>query len=479
MILLGRALMACSFLVALFIGRAQYSKYTDGNEAGKGVAPFSTFSFVMPSHSNIHQENSSSSNNNNNNNPPAPIVSSTQSCRIGNLEFHLLRLLPNVILAGAAKSGTTTLSKWLLEHPRVLPTKKLECHFFTTGIHPREMKPFLLVDGGDDDDDDDYYRNERNYTSFQISQEKEEKDANGKNREELICQLRKRYLHQWPNLSSLVVATHLNDDKQQLRPKQSTDKSSATLQNYFTFDKTPDYLYPSRVPALIRALLFDPILAAQVTHQVQPPLRPEIVVILRNPIDRAYSQYRQDQRMMREQHIPFETFVQRELQLLHEYGLTDFEYQIDSINNQESNITTTKNETNVSVENLDTLYDKVSDQLKGHNYLSRSLYATQLERWFRHGLGDDLLVLPYSWLASQPCHVYTRILEFAGMSPHDLSDHVLQKHFNRNTDVQYPLSNNTRNILQQFFALPNQALVDLLTQHNQTQDYEWGNLGFS
>lgn len=112
-------------------------------------------------------------------------------CKIGQLELKLPQA-PDIIIAGAAKSGTTTLANWLLEHPKVLPTKKLECHFLTAGIHPHEVDILL--------------NSENNQTS----------------REDLVCELRKRYLHQWPDLSQAI-----ND---------GFDKSLST-ERFFTFDK--------------------------------------------------------------------------------------------------------------------------------------------------------------------------------------------------------------------------------------------------
>jgi hypothetical protein len=57
---------------------------------------------------------------------------------------------PDLIVAGAAKWGTTTLSRWLLDHPSVIPAKRLENHFLTTGIHPHEVLLVLQASSTDD-----------------------------------------------------------------------------------------------------------------------------------------------------------------------------------------------------------------------------------------------------------------------------------------------------------------------------------------
>ncbi|CAB9522758.1 Carbohydrate (N-acetylgalactosamine 4-sulfate 6-O) sulfotransferase 15 [Seminavis robusta] len=346
------------------------------------------------------------------------------SCRMGSGFEVQLPQVPDLIIAGAPKCGTTTLAHWLLDHPKVLPTKKWECHFFTTGIHPREFEPLL------------------------------EGSSSGSNRHEkkdnLICELRKRYLHQWPALSP----TH---NKRGDGTSSSTRGKSMMHERHYTFDKTPDYLYPSRVPALIRALF------------AESEQRPKIVVLLRNPVERAYSHYRMGQRMMREEHVPFEDFISREIKLLREMGLF---VAHDEDSDPTTSIVGSKQE-QLSLPELDKLFDQVSDQLKGHNYLSRGLYAMQLERWFRHGLGDDLLVLPFPYLETQPEQVYSAILELVGMPTHTLSDELLHKQFNYNNALTDPLHNSTRNMLATFFHQANQDLVELLERHNHSQNYDW------
>ena len=252
----------------------------------------------------------------------------------------------------------------------------------------------------------------------------------------------------------------------------------------YTFDKTPDYLYPSRVPALIRALFAK-------SHP-----RPKIVILLRNPIDRAYSHYRMVQRILREEHVPFEEFIGRELSLLQEWGLlTDFQFNYYDLpassntflnnNNNNNNLQASssliadsnKKPSNHSLEELDQLYDQVSDQLQGHNYLSRSMYAMQLERWFRHGLGPDMMILPYAEMALHPAEVYAQVLEFVGMPFHQLSQDLLTKKFNYNSAVTEPLRNSTRSMLAKFFHGANQDLVELLKQYNHSSAaYDWQSL---
>jgi hypothetical protein len=354
----------------------------------------------------------------------------TFSCKIHKMNMTLPQA-PDLIIAGAPKCGTTTLAHWLLDHPSVLATKKWECHFFSTGIHPREFGLLLNI-------------------TTPYTQKDDALDT--ASRSDLICQLRKRYLRHWPDLIASISGTDANgilDKGDDLR--------------YFTFDKTPDYLYPSRVPALIRALF-------------GPKRLPKVLVLLRNTIDRAYSHYRMTQRLMREEHIPFEEFITRELHLLQELGLTDFQAEFDrepTTEQVQEAAATVATDRSFSLEEKDDLYDQVSDQLQGHNYLSRGLYAMQLERWFRLGFGEELLIIPYNELSQDPEGVYARILDFVGMPDHTLDSNVLNKKFNYNHEKQAPLKNSTRLWLQQFYHEANEDLAVLLEEHNRTLDYQW------
>ena len=132
--------------------------------------------------------------------------------------------------------------------------------------------------------------------------------------------------------------------------------------------------------------------------------------------------------------------------------------------------------TNFSLQQIDEVMDRVSDQLKGHNYLSRGLYAMQLARWFRRGLGEDMLIIPYPELEFHPEKVYSRVLEFAGMPSHALSQEILSEKFNFNDAITEPISTSTRQQLTTFFENSRAELVDLLKSHNKSQEWDWRTL---
>ncbi|MGD1809417.1 sulfotransferase domain-containing protein [Dapis sp. BLCC M126] len=45
------------------------------------------------------------------------------------------RKLPNFIIIGVMKSGTTSLYNYLIQHPQIIPAKKKEVHFFDKNFH--------------------------------------------------------------------------------------------------------------------------------------------------------------------------------------------------------------------------------------------------------------------------------------------------------------------------------------------------------
>lgn len=174
---------------------------------------------------------------------------------------------------------------------------------------------------------------------------------------------------------------------------------------------------------------------------------------------------------MREEHIPFEEFIQREIHLLREVGLSDFVW--DTTSPTQANKKSYGAPKELSLQQLDNLMDQLSDKLQGHNYLSRGLYAMQLERWFRHGLGQDMLVLPYPELESHPQQVYAKVLEFVGMPPHSLSQDLLHEKFNHNDAIADQMLNSTRLQLTTFFDQSKIDMMDLLKTHNKSFDYDW------
>jgi hypothetical protein len=100
------------------------------------------------------------------------------------------------------------------------------------------------------------------------------------------------------------------------------------------------------------------------------------------------------------------------------------------------------------------------------SYVTRGLYADQLERWFEHFPRDQLLVLRAEDLLARPAETYFEVLEFLGLQPHTLDEFV--RHNRPETPAPAPIAPELRARLQERFAEPNARLAALLGR-----DFGW------
>lgn len=92
-----------------------------------------------------------------------------------------------------------------------------------------------------------------------------------------------------------------------------------------------------------------------------------------------------------------------------------------------------------------------------HTYVSRGLYAEQLERWLALFPRAQLLVVTTEQLGARPAETYANVLQFLGTRPHELEDYP------RVFDREYPpMREETRKALVARFAEPNRRLEELL-----------------
>jgi len=92
-----------------------------------------------------------------------------------------------------------------------------------------------------------------------------------------------------------------------------------------------------------------------------------------------------------------------------------------------------------------------------YTYAARGRYAEQLERWLDVFPREQLLVLASEDLAGDTSGAYARVLEFLGAPPHDLDEYP------RVYRQQYgELRPETRRRLEEAFAEPNRRLYELL-----------------
>ena len=177
--------------------------------------------------------------------------------------------------------------------------------------------------------------------------------------------------------------------------------------------------------------LFHPAVPERVASTIPAAL---LVVLLRDPVDRAYSHYRKMRRMSLER-LSFEEALDAEEERLageEERLLADPRYR--------------------------------SRHHRRHAYVGRGLYADQLERWLAHFPREQLLVLRAEDFFERPAEIYAETLDFLGLRtwrPPDFEP--------RNPTTSSPLAPNLRARLEERFEEPNARLARLLGR-----DLRWG-----
>ena len=170
--------------------------------------------------------------------------------------------------------------------------------------------------------------------------------------------------------------------------------------------------------------LFHP-LAPERARAVVPNAK--LVALLRDPVERAYSQYQHEVALGREP-LSFEDALAAE-----------------------------EERTGGEVERLVADPRAFSRPWWGHTYAARGLYAEQLERWLAFFPREQLLVLTTDELGERPAETYASVLAFLGATQHELDDYP------RVFDRDYaPMRAETRAQLAARFAEPNRKLEALL-----------------
>jgi hypothetical protein len=176
---------------------------------------------------------------------------------------------------------------------------------------------------------------------------------------------------------------------------------------------TPGYIYHPHVPGRVASLY--------------PDMR--LIALLRDPIDRAYSQYH-NARLMSGETLPFEEAIEAE----EERVQREFDRVL-----------------------ADPTY--FSRPYMQFAYLHKSLYADQLERWLEHFSREQLLVLTTDELKRDRDAVFRRVSQFLELpewTPAGVEEPA------RNARSYEPLSPETRDRLAGYFDEPNRRLYALV-----------------
>lgn len=258
-----------------------------------------------------------------------------------------IRLLPDFLIIGAQRCGTTSLQRYLIQHPCVAPSFRKEVHFFD-----RNLKKGVA-----------WYR------------------------------------AHFPSMPYKYFVTTV------LRRRFLTGEASAA---YLFYPHAPKKIFET-VP------------------------RAKLIVLLRNPVDRAYSQY-QHEVSLKYETLPFDEAIEQEAHRLQ--------------GEKEKML-------------VDEGYDSYS--YRHHSYLSRGVYADQLAIWMNLFPKDQMLVLKSEDFFGRPSAAFHRVLRFLDLSPCELAEY---KPYNAR---EYASMNPaTRKRLMDYFEPHNRRLRELVGQ-----DFAW------
>jgi len=179
-----------------------------------------------------------------------------------------------------------------------------------------------------------------------------------------------------------------------------------------TGEATPYYLFHPAVPRRVADMLPDA----------------KLVAVLRNPVDRAYSHYAHSVKHGFET-ASFENALAREIDLIEE-GRSPADRVDDSYFHQH------------------------------HTYVSRGIYAPQLDRWYTLYPPERLLVLKSEDLSRHPATAVQRTVEFLGLSAQELRD-ISFPRLHQGT-YGSEMNPKTREMLRGFFRSHNQALAEIV-----------------
>jgi hypothetical protein len=268
------------------------------------------------------------------------------------------RLQPNFLIVGVQKGGTTSLYRYLEEHPSVAGAFAKEVHFFDN--HTRDYKYGKGMS---------WYRSHFVYDAYRHYN---------------------RLIHQ---------------------------------QDLITGEGSPDYLFDVHAPQRIA------------THLPNA----KIIILLRDPVDRAYSHYLHNARASwdpNRENLSFEDAIAAEPERL--------EGEYEKLLRDESYF---------------------SYNYMHYSYLKRGFYADQLKVWFKLFPQKQMLILKSEDFFSQSSMTFQKVLNFLQLSHWEPEKFQL---FNTRNKTSTGLNVSTKEKLKEYFYDQNIALNELLKQ-----DFDW------
>ena len=272
-------------------------------------------------------------------------------------------------------------------------------------------------------------KNEPHFFDFRFARKVNTSD------EPTLCELRWEYYHHFP---------------------QQNDSIHGANSHYWTFETTPAYMVRKYVPAMIHKLMDN-----------KPLPKPKIIMILRDPVERAFSEFSMMLGTVEKELPTFEDKIAFDIRKLAKQRIT----------------TAPPLDPHVSAENwtqrplshfaLPTNVDWRQTWLPTRqSQIAKGLYAYQIHLWLPYfALNKELLVINYDTYQQKKEAVLNQIIRFIHLPPYTFSKSILEKdHSPQAEKIRIPWKNNaTRVYLQRFYA-PYNALLEGLLGH------EWKNV---
>jgi len=181
---------------------------------------------------------------------------------------------------------------------------------------------------------------------------------------------------------------------------------------FLTGDATPRYLDHPHAPKRVKEII--------------PNVK--FIVLLRNPIDRAYSMYNMRVSRGRET-CSFEEAIRLE-----------------------------KERTQDEFKKMEEDENYYSSPYFHHSYLDRGIYVDKLQRWMSIYPKEQFLIIKSEDFFKNTSENYYKVLNFLGLPPHELESYPIQGRVNKLD----PMSSNVRKQLVQFFKPHNEKLYQLI-----------------
>ena len=315
------------------------------------------------------------------------------TCNIGDVKVTIPKA-PSFLIIGAQKGGTTSLFDYLMEHPNVRPSM----NWFLSNEKRHEIHFF-----------DFEWRPFEQHNTFE-------------NESDFYCHVAKRYVEVNFDVNAILKA----------------DLYGRTL---VSFDKTPRYILRPKIPSKIKQTC---------------PWITKLIAVLRNPVDRAFSEFNMDsQRMISVEKTPqaFDKAVREELVHLQENGLVRESYDFS-----DNNIPQKIRPPGLPPEEEERIFTQVEPQKP--RYIKRGMYAIQLESWAKeYAIHDNLLVLNSdSFHHGGERETFQRVLHHVGLPDYQKQEFdVVHKR-----SYKFGMLNSTRELLEKFYRPYNSRLPSIL-----------------